>query len=139
MCDDEGIQENVPVQERTIAIIEDDASFRRALERLMRVSGIEARSFASAEEFLESAPAESFACLILDIDLPGMSGFDLVDHLSASAALPAVIFITAQDDDSLRERASVIPNTAYLRKPFVGAALLGTVRSLLKDCSKDTH
>ena len=139
MCDDEGIQENVPVQERTIAIIEDDASFRRALERLMRASGIEVHSFASAEEFLESAPAESFACLILDIDLPGMSGFDLVDHLSASAALPAVIFITAQDDDSLRERASVIPNTAYLRKPFVGAALLGTVRSLLKDCSKDTH
>jgi FixJ family two-component response regulator len=139
VCDDEGIQENVPVQERTIAIIEDDASFRRALERLMRASGIEVHSFASAEEFLESAPAESFACLILDIDLPGMSGFDLVDHLSASAALPAVIFITAQDDDSLRERASVIPNTAYLRKPFVGAALLGTVRSLLKDCSKDTH
>ena len=139
MCDDEGIQENVPVQERTIAIIEDDASFRRALERLMRASGIEAHSFASAEEFLESAPAESCACLIIDLDLPGMSGFELVDHLSVSAALPPVIFITAQDDDSLRERASVIPNTVYLRKPFVGAALLQTVRSLLKDCSKDTR
>ena len=139
MCDDEGIQENVPVQERTIAIIEDDASFRRALERLLRASGLEAHTFASAEEFLESAVPESHACLILDLNLPGMSGFELVDHLSASAPLPPMIFITAQDDDSLRERASTIPNTFYLRKPFVGAVLLETMRSLLKDCSDDTH
>ena len=131
MCDDEGIQENVPVQERTIAIIEDDASFRRALERLMRVSGIEVRSFASAEEFLKSALTESWAGLILDLDLPGMSGLELVDHLRGSEALPPVIFITAQDDESLRERASIIPDTVYLRKPFVGVELLEKVRSLL--------
>jgi FixJ family two-component response regulator len=126
----------VPVHERIIGIIEDDASFRRAIERLMSASGIEPHSFASAEEFLESTLAESCACLILDLDLPGMSGFELVDHLSASAALPPVIFITAQDDDSLRARASVIPNTVYLRKPFVAAVLLETVRSLLNRSPK---
>ena len=129
----------MPVHESTIGIVEDDASFRRALERLLRVSGFEAHTFASAEAFLESALPESHACLILDLDLPGMSGFELVAHLSAFAPLPPVIFITAQDDDSLRERASVIPNTVYLRKPFVGAVLLQTVRSLLRDCSNNTR
>jgi FixJ family two-component response regulator len=125
---------DVPEHECTISIVEDDASFRRALERLLRASGFEAHTFASAEEFLESALAESHACLILDLELPGMSGFELVDHLSASAQILPVIFISAQDDDTLQERASVIPNTVYLRKPFVGAVLLETVRSLLKDC-----
>jgi DNA-binding response OmpR family regulator len=122
---------HMPAHEHTICIIEDDTSFRFALERLMRASGIEARSFASAEEFLKSALTESWAGLILDLDLPGMSGLELVDHLSRSGALPPVIFITAQDDESLRERASIIPDTVYLRKPFAGAELLEKVRSLL--------
>jgi len=60
-----------------------------------------------------------------------MSGFELVDRLSAAAPSRPVIFITAQDEESLRERASLIPNTAYLRKPFVGGVLLEAVRSLL--------
>ena len=106
---------------------------------MQRATGFDAHTFASAEEFLGSAAPGSHACLILNIHLPGMSGFELVDHLSASAPLPPMIFITAQDDDSLRERASTIPNTFYLRKPFVGAVLLETMRSLLKDCSDDTH
>jgi FixJ family two-component response regulator len=108
------------------------SSFGRAVERLLRVSGFEAHTFASAEEFLKSAVPESHACLILDIGLPGMSGFKLVDHLSTSAPPPPVIFITAQDEDSPWKRASMIPNTIYLHKPFVGAALLEVVRSLLK-------
>ena len=121
----------MPVSESTIAIVEDDASFRRAIARLLRVSGFEADTFASAEDFLNSALAESHACLILDLNLPGMSGFELVDRLSAAAPSRPVIFITAQDEESLRERASLIPNTAYLRKPFVGGVLLEAVRSLL--------
>ena len=100
----------MPVSESTIAIVEDDASFRRAIARLLRVSGFEADTFASAEDFLNSALAESHACLILDLNLPGISGFELVDHLSAPAPPRPVIFITAQDEDSLRERVSLIPN-----------------------------
>ena len=60
-----------------------------------------------------------------------MSGFELIDHLNASAPPLPVIFITAQDEDSLWKRASMIPNTVYLRKPFVGAVLLEGLRSLL--------
>ncbi len=115
----------------TIAVVEDDASFRRAVERLLRASGFEAHTFASAEEFLGSAAPESHACLILDIQLPGMSGFELFDHLTAFGRPWPAVFVTAQDTDNQRERASRIPNNVYLPKPVVGAVLLEAVRSLL--------
>jgi FixJ family two-component response regulator len=116
----------------TVDIVEDDASFRRALERLLRASGFEAFTFASAEEFLQSSAPELHRCLIVDLHLPRMSGFELFDHLVASAASRPTIFMTAKDQDSLRERASRIPGSVYLRKPFFGSVLLEAVRSLLK-------
>ena len=134
MCENRGGEftiQNIPVSKSTIAIVEDDASYRRALERLLRASGFEAYTFASAEKFLGSAAPESHACLILDIHLPGMSGFDLLDHLTASGQSCAAILMTGQDQDSLRERASRIPDCVYLRKPFVGTVLLDALRSLL--------
>jgi FixJ family two-component response regulator len=115
----------------TIAIVEDDESFRRAAERLLRVSGFEVQTFASAEEFLERAAPESPACLILDVQLPGMSGFELFDFLTASGQLRPAIFMTAHDADNLRERASRLPDTLYLRKPFAGSVLLTAVRSMV--------
>jgi FixJ family two-component response regulator len=120
------------VNKCTIAIVEDDASYRRAMERLLRASGFEAYTFASAEEFLASVVPESHACLILDIHLPGMSGFELFDHLIAMATPRPAIFITAKDQDSQRERASRIPDSVFLHKPFVGTVLLEAVRSLLR-------
>ena len=126
---------DMPASKCTIAIVEDDASFRRALERLLCASGFDAHAFASAEEFLGSAVPESHACLILDIRLPGMSGFELFDHLTASAQPRPAIFITAQDEDSTRHQASQIPNSVYLRKPVVGAVLVEAIRSLLSRSS----
>jgi len=117
----------MPPTKCTIAIVEDDASFRRALERLLYAFGFDAHTFASAEEFLRSTAPESHACLIVDLHLPGMSGFDLLDDLSTVVPPPPAIFITAQDADSLRERASRIPNSVYLHKPFLGAVLLEAV------------
>jgi FixJ family two-component response regulator len=122
----------MPETQSAIAIIEDDASYRRALERLLRASGFEARTFASAEDFLASAKSGSYACLILDIHLPGMSGLDLLDHLTASCQSRPAILITGQDQDSQRERAFRIPNSVYLGKPLVGTVLLDAVRSLLR-------
>jgi FixJ family two-component response regulator len=122
----------MPPKKYTIAIVEDDASFRRAVERLLRASGFEAVTYASAEEFLLSSAPESHACLIIDLHLPAMSGFELFDRLSASAPSLPAIFITAQDQDNSRELASRIRNTVYLRKPFVGAELVQAVHSLLR-------
>jgi FixJ family two-component response regulator len=121
----------MPPSKRTIAIVEDDLSYRHALERLLCASGFEAHSFASAEEFLGSAGPESHACLILDIRLPGMSGFELFDHLTASGQPGPAIFITAQDEDRVRQQASRIPHSVFLCKPVVGTELLEAIRSLL--------
>ena len=122
----------MPIQEYTVAIIEDEASFRRAIGRLLRASGFKAHAFASAEDFLASAGYASHACLVLDIHLPGMSGFDLLDHLAACRRpLPAVL-ITGQDHSDLRDRASRIPNCVYLRKPFLRSVLLDALFSLVE-------
>jgi FixJ family two-component response regulator len=129
------VHPDMPASKCTIAIVEDDASLSRALERLLCASGFEGHTFASAEEFLGSAVPESYACLILDIRLLGMSGFELFDHLTASGQLRPAIFITAQDGDSVRQRASRIPNSVYLPKPVVGAVILEAVRSLLSRSS----
>jgi FixJ family two-component response regulator len=129
------VHPEMPARKCSIAIVEDDASLRRALERLLCASGFEAHTFASAEEFLGSAVPESYACLILDIRLPGISGFELFDHLTASGQPRPAIFVTAQDGDSVRQRASRIPNSVYLRKPVVGAVLLEAIRSLLNGSS----
>ena len=124
--------QSVPITECIIAIIEDDSSFRRTLERLVRASGFEAHGFASAEEFLGSATPGSHACLILDIHLPGMSGLDLLDHLIASCRPRPAVLITGRDQNDLRDRASCIPNSVYLPKPFLSTLLLHAVRSLVK-------
>jgi FixJ family two-component response regulator len=125
----------MPASKCNIAIVEDDASLRRALERLLCASGFDAHTFASAEEFLGSSMVESHACLILDVRLPGMSGFELFDHLTASAYPRPAIFITAQDEESVRQQASRIPNSVYLRKPVLAAVLLEAIRSLLSGSS----
>jgi DNA-binding response OmpR family regulator len=76
-----------------------------------------------------------YACLILDIRLPGLSGLDLVNDLTASGQPRPAIFVTAQDEDNARQQASRIPNSVYLRKPVVGAVLLEAIRSLINGCS----
>jgi FixJ family two-component response regulator len=129
------VHSDMPASKWTIAIVEDDASLRRALERLLCASGFEAHTFASAEEFISTAAPESYACLILDIRLPGMSGFELFDHLTASGQPRPTIFITAQDEDRVRQQASRIPNSVHLRKPVVGTVLLEAIHSLLSDSS----
>jgi FixJ family two-component response regulator len=118
-----------------VSIIEDDPSFRRAAERLLRALGFEAHTFASAEEFLKNAVPASCACLVVDLHLPGMSGIDLIHYLAKLSAPPPTIFITAREDENLRQRACLIPNSVYLRKPFTGQSLLEAMRSLLKNCA----
>jgi FixJ family two-component response regulator len=118
----------------TIAIVEDDASFNRALERLLNASGFATLAFASAEEFLASAKPNSFACVILDIHLPGISGFELFDRLSADHGRPPVIFITAEDVETVRQEASRISGNICLRKPLIAGDLLDAVYQQLR-CS----
>jgi FixJ family two-component response regulator len=122
----------MPASEQTIAIVEDDASFNRALVRLLNASGFATQAFASAEEFLARAKPNSHACVILNIHLPGISGFELFDRLSADHGPPPVIFITAEDVETVRQEASRISGKICLRKPLVAHELLGAVHEQLR-------
>jgi FixJ family two-component response regulator len=114
----------------TIGVVEDDPSFLRALRRLLSGAGFSVATFGSAEEFLASDSAGTTACLVLDVNLGGMSGFDLQQRLATAGTPIPTIFITAQDDPATRQRAQ--SGVAYLRKPFREAALIGAIRQALE-------
>jgi FixJ family two-component response regulator len=114
-----------------IAIVDDDPSVRRALHRLVRSAGYTVQAFASAQEFLDSLPGGRAACVVLDIHLEGMSGFDLQARLVADEVEIPVIFISAHDDAPTRERIGRSGAPAHLWKPVDGDALLGAIRRVI--------
>ena len=113
-----------------IGVVEDDPSFLRALRRLLSAAGFSVATFASAEEFLASESVGSTACLVLDVHLGGMNGFDLQQRLATAGVPIPTIFITARDDPMTGERAR--SGVAYLRKPFREAALIGAIQQALE-------
>jgi len=107
---------------------------KKAIERLLRAAGFQPVSFASAEELLQTEAADSATCLVLDIHLPGLSGLELGRLLFKSGRAKPLIFITGQDEASLRGEAQRM-GCAYFRKPFEGKALLEAIRQAIKvDC-----
>lgn len=116
-----------------IAVVDDDLSVRRALPRLLRSAGHETRTFASAQEFFNSDFAAVADCLVLDIHLERLSGFELLERLRAQGSQIPAIFITAYADDASRERARSLGAAAYLRKPFDGCALLDAITAALNN------
>ena len=115
-----------------IVVVEDDRSMSQAIGRVLQAGGFETESFASAEAALEAGVAEA-DCLVLDIHLPGMSGFEMYRRLAlAGEALPA-IFITARDEPVVREEAEGLGGAGgYLPKPFSGSDLLDAVNRALR-------
>jgi len=111
-----------------VAIVDDDESIRQSLTRVFRIYGLPAKTFASAEEFLDRAPGADPGCIVLDVHLPGLSGFDLRDRLEAEGIAPPIIFITALDETTLAKFAQGCERREYLRKPFDTGALVALVR-----------
>ena len=105
---------------------------RRAVVALLRSAGYEARGFASAEEFLGSGAVASFACVITDIQMPGMSGIELKQHLLTIQCLVPIIMITARHDPELEGKALASGAVCFLRKPFEADVLIHCVDSALK-------
>ena len=110
-----------------VGLVDDDESLCRSLTRLLRASGIDSVTYASAEDFLEDAERARFDCLILDIQLGGMSGIECRDRLSESGLTLPVIFLTAYDEPETRERALGGRCIAYMRKSDSGSALLAAI------------
>jgi FixJ family two-component response regulator len=116
---------------KLIAIVDDDEAVRSALQGLMKAVGLQARSFASAEEFLASQLHQQTACLIADIRMPGMSGLELQAKLNSQNCRIPTIFITAHGDEKMRMRALRAGAVEFLAKPFDDQALLDSVRAAL--------
>lgn len=118
-----------------IIIVDDDASMGQAIERQLTASGWKTRSFSSAEDFLDSEAVDSAAFLILDIHLPGMSGFELKHGLAADGIRLPVIFITGHDRPQFRKMAEQVGAIAYLIKPFEGQSMISAIRNHFKTSS----
>ena len=110
-----------------ICVIDDDHSLLRAVQRLLVADGFDVETFSSAEDFLEFEHRKEANCLVLDIHLGGLSGFELHDRLVASGGRIPVVFITAHDDLPSREKARRAGAVDYLRKPFDDQSLIGAI------------
>ena len=118
-------------RERLIAVIDDDELFRAALVDTLSSLGYGARGFASAEQFIAGDGTASYDCIITDIHMPGMSGFDLKRRLSAHESRLPVIMITADAEPGLEARAAAIGAVCLLRKPFEADALIDCLERAL--------
>jgi FixJ family two-component response regulator len=115
----------------TVGIVDDDAALRRALQRLVGAAGFRPEAFDSAEAFLAWDRRADCRCLVLDVHLGGLSGFELHEHLVAQGAAPPVIFITGHDDAATQARARAAGAVAYLRKPFDDHLLIDAIRQAM--------
>ena len=117
------------VADKLILVVEDDDSLRPALERLLNTTGWRTTAYTSVEALLVDPAAGDAACVVCDLKLPGMSGFDLLAARRTPDGRPPVIVITAHDAPGLSEEAARRGAAAYLAKPFRGTALLATIEA----------
>ena len=113
-----------------ILIVEDDASMRRSIGRLLRASGFECVELDSAEALLNSEDPDAWDCLVSDIQLPGLSGFQLMESVRRSRPAMPVVLVTAYDEPKTRNRALQNHRVAYLVKPFEATALVDAIRKV---------
>jgi FixJ family two-component response regulator len=111
-----------------VAIVDDDESLCRSLGRLLRAAGFQPITYLSAEAFLEDRKHPQFDCLVLDVQLRGMSGIELKQKLTESGSTTPVIFITAHDDPDAREEAMAAGCVNYFRKNDSGSEVLDAIR-----------
>jgi FixJ family two-component response regulator len=120
-----------------VCVIDDDESVRRALQRLIRCAGMDAVTFATAEAFLACPEQAAPGCLILDVHLPGLSGLELQERLTAGGRAVSVVFITAYAEEHVRELALQAGATAFLHKPFDEQVLLDALARALRADRRD--
>ena len=118
------------MRHRNVALVDNDPSMLKALERLLTAHGFGVEAYTSAEAFLDRSTENEVTCLILDINLDGMSGIALRRQLAASGSSLPVIFMTAFDNAGTHEEAMSAGCIAYLLKPFPAASLIGAINKV---------
>jgi len=125
-----------PAARPTIFIVDDDASFRNAVERLLRAGGYPVQSFASATEFLQSARTDASGCVLLDLEMPGPSGLDLQSTLVQSENPLPIVFVTGQGDIPTSVQAIRAGADDFLTKPVRKVVLFAAIERAL---ARDAH
>ena len=120
-----------------VAVVDDEASVRTALGRLLRLADYEVAAFASGDAFLASLAARLPACAVIDIHMDGLSGFETKARLAAAHGDVPVVFITASDDAALERSVADAGGVTLLRKPFSNDALIEAVDTALKHKPSD--
>jgi FixJ family two-component response regulator len=115
-----------------VFVVDDDVAVRNALGNLLESAGLSVEAFGSAEEFMDSGVVCDKSCLILDVQLPSMSGMELQKWLSHRKNSAPIIFVTAHVDDDVRVRALREGAVGFFFKPLDSDALLTAVHSALK-------
>ena len=110
-----------------VYVIDDDESVRKALKRLLRSVDLNVETFSSAEEFLHGPRQGQDACMLIDIRMPGLTGFDLQQRLLSQGIEIPVIVISASDDVKTREHAKELGAVVFFRKPVDDQALLDAI------------
>jgi len=111
-----------------VAVVDDDENICRSFARLLRAAGMQPITYDSAERFLADRKHPQFSCLVLDIQLGGMSGVELAERLAAVGGRTPIIFITAHDDPEARSAAEALGCVAYFRKTDSGKDVLDAIR-----------
>ena len=119
-----------------VYLVDDDASFRRSTERLIKSAGFRVRPFSSARDFLRNKRSKGAACLVLDVQLPGLSGLDLQRELTKRGSRIPVIFITGHGDIPMSVRAMKAGAVEFLTKPFHERALIDAIAHALKQAAQ---
>jgi len=117
-------------QRYTIAIVDDDPSMLKALGRLLAEVGYGVELFTSPVDVLSAVPTSKANCILIDCQLGQNSGIELARQLTASGFEFPIIFMTASDDDSVREQAMAIGCAGFLRKPFFANQLLEAIANV---------
>ena len=123
----------------TIYLVDDDASARRGLKRLLLAAGFEVHAYASSDKLLKSPISDKNACLILDARIPGLSGVELQAEIATRAVKLPVIFVTADDDEQTRKKARACKAAGFFRKPIDGPALLDAIAWALETQGRDVE
>jgi len=116
---------------KPVAIVDDDPSLCRSFSRLLRLAGYDPWTFYSAEDFLADEQHARFGCVLLDIQLGGMSGLELQRAMAARGEPTAVIFVTAHDEPEIRAEAVQAGCAGFFSKNDDGARILDAVREAL--------
>ena len=111
-----------------VAVVDDDESVCRSFARLLRAAGMQAITYDSAESFLADRKHPQFSCLVLDVQLGGISGVELAQRLTAVGQRTPIVFITAHDDPEARSAAEALGCAAYFRKTDSGKEVLEAIR-----------